>query len=126
MGNAIKMKKAIKIDVALQQVYEVEIQDGLQAIYDAIGNGCGIMERAGCIPNDNPKSLGDDLYVDEEGYIKGETYIVGGFQLELPNCSKEILANNGLILGANLEGESCDCEIDIEVVRKSVKWFVKR
>ena len=23
--------------------------------------------------------------------------------------------------GANLEGESCDCEIDIEVVRKSVK-----
>ena len=126
MGNVAKSKKAIKIDVALQQVYEVEIQDGLQAIYDAIGNGCGLMERAGCIPNKNPKSLGDDLYVDEEGYIKGEDYIIGGFQLNLPNCSKEVLANNGLLLGTNLDGESCDCETDVELVRQNVKFFVKR
>lgn len=126
MGNVAKSKKAIKIDVALQQVYEVEIQDGLQAIYDAIGNGCGLMERAGCIPNENPKSLGDDLYVDEEGYIKGADYIIGGFQLNLPNCSREVLANNGLILGTNLEGESCDCDTDVELVRQNVKFFVKR
>lgn len=126
MDNNNFLKKAIKIDVALQQVYEVEIQDGLQAIYDAIGNGCSLMERAGCIPNENPKSLGDDLYVDEEGYVKGEDYILGGFQLDLPNCSKEVLANNGLILGANLEGESCNCDIDVEEIRKNVKFFVKR
>lgn len=126
MKKTQQMKKAIKIDVALQQVYEVEIQNGLQAIYDSIGNNCEIFERAGCIPNDNPQSLGDDLYVDEEGYIRGENHIVGGFQLNLPNWSSEVLANNGLIIGANLEGESCDCEIDVDFIRKNVKFFIKR
>ena len=126
MGNATKMKKAIKIDVALQQVYEVEIADGLQAIYDAIGNGCSLMERAGCMPNKNPKSLGDDLYVDEEGFVRGEQYIVGGFQLNMPNCNPSVLANNGLILGANADGESIDHNCDIDQIRANIKWFVKR
>jgi hypothetical protein len=34
------MKKAIKIDVEKQKLELISIEDGLQAIYDAIGNEC--------------------------------------------------------------------------------------
>ena len=125
MGNA-KTKKAIKIDVVRQEVYEVELEDGLQAIYDAIDNGCNLMERAGYLENDNPNSIGDDLFVDEEGYVRGEDYIVGGFVLDLPNMPQQPLANNGLIMGHNHEGDSIDHSCDIDLIRKSVKWFVKQ
>jgi len=79
MGNATKMKKAIKIDVALQQVYEVEIADGLQAIYDAIGNGCSLMERAGCMPNKNPKSLGMTSMWTKKGLFAVSSTLLGVF-----------------------------------------------
>ena len=65
------MVKAIKIDVASQTVYEIEVaSEGLQGMYDAIGNGCDMVQIGMNFATPRNQRYGDSMWVDEEGLLR--------------------------------------------------------
>ena len=106
------MKKAIKIDVVKQDVYEIELSDDYKAIYGAIGNGCTIF----CAPIEFEN--GDTLYSDEEGLLHEK--MVGCFMME---NWKYPLVGNAIILGTDDEGDSIDAKSTIEEIKNKVTFY---
>jgi len=106
------MKKAIKIDVVKQDVYEIELSDDYKAIYGAIGNGCTIF----CAPIEFEN--GDTLYSDEEGLLHEK--MVGCFMME---NWKYPLVGNAIILGTDDEGDSIDAKSTIEEIKNQVTFY---
>lgn len=106
--------KAIKIDVVKKSVELIDLQDGLQPIYDAIGNQCTAFECPVTFPN------GDILYTDENGYINDLPQI-GGFSY--PDWQTPI-TGNGIILGVNHKnGESQNCITTVEQVKSVIRFY---
>ena len=106
------MKKAIKIDVVKQDVYEIELSDDYKAIYGAIGNGCTIF----CAPVEFEN--GDTLYSDEEGLLHKK--MEGCFMME---NWKYPLVGNAIILGTDDEGDSIDAKSTIEEIKNKITFY---
>lgn len=107
------MIKALKIDVVKQEVYYVDLKNGLDPIYDQIGNDCSTFAVPVILANR------DGLYVDDEAYLF-ENRLVGGFMLE---CTNHPLCGNALIIGTGYDGESQDCLTQIEEITNQIIWM---
>lgn len=106
--------RAIKIDVEKQEVYALEIEPGLQPLYDAIG--CDMIELPVIFCGQHA------LYVDEEGLLKPHL-IKGGFYFE--HFLSQPLIGNGIIVNGDDEGNDTDCLLTETEVRKMVKFLDK-
>jgi len=107
------MKKAIKINVEKQALELITIEDGLQPIYDAIGNGCSCF----CCPVSFMNE--DTIYCDDEILLDVDK-IKGGFIMEgwsVPLCG------NAIILGTDTEGDSVDVKSDFELLKKQIHFI---
>ncbi len=109
--------KAVLINVERQDILEIDLQEGLQNIYKAIGNNCDNIEAP--IVFDSKTHFGNALYCDGEIRFR-EDDIKGGFTLE--NWAYPIL-NNALIVGTNEHGEDIDHDCDIEDLKAQVVWY---
>ena len=100
--------RAILIDPFAKKVSEVQVEKGLQPIYDQIKAHC--FDVVG-LPRD------DAMYVDDEGlFRKGQEFFAIG-QYRSP------LGGRALILGTNDEGESVDAKCSLDWVRGRVRWL---
>lgn len=102
--------KAILINVHNRTVTEVDIDDGLDSLYKMLN--VRVVEIA---RNDLLRGQ-DVLYVDEEGLLKDNLFfdIDGGYQS---------IAGNGLIVGTDEDGNSCDAETPLEFVVEAVDFL---
>lgn len=106
--------KALKIDSANRTVTEIELGNGLQPIYDAIGNGCGTFTCPVRLPNN------DMIYCDDEGLYHP---FAGGFTFFDWNYP---IVGNALIIGHNNEGKSIDVKTQIDEVQSAIIWVGKK
>jgi len=104
------MKKAIKIDVENKTITEVLIDNGIDAIYKEIGNGCTIF----CCPYEFPNN--DAIYSDDDILMRIDD-IKGGFMFKEWHYP---LINNAIILGTDEEGDSVDCKTSINDLSKLI------
>ncbi len=105
------MKKGILIDVHNREIKEVQIEEGIDSIYDQIK--CDTFD---CVQIHEE----NDVYVDDNGLLnlneKSMFFNYKGFG--------QPLSGNGLILGIDHEtGESIDTTLTIEEVRKNVTFL---
>jgi hypothetical protein len=103
--------RALFFDVKEQKIKVYEISANFRDIYAAIGHGCTCFTAPVRFEN------GDFLFCDDEALLHEEEP-EGGFMLEgwrIP------IIGNGLVLGANLEGETVDCISNPEDFQ--VKWM---
>lgn len=107
--------KAIKIDARTCTIYEVEVAEGLQPIYDAIGNNCSMFECPIRFEN------GDAIFVDEEITYRQDD-MVGAWTMEGYDFGSPII-NNGLVCGSDYEGERVDVQTKIEDIRSKVRFY---
>ena len=118
------MVKAIKIDVASQKVYEVEVEsNGLQGMYDAIGNGCDIVQIGMTFAPSRNQRYGDSMWVDEEGLYRP---IIGGFKLggiEHPFCGNALIFGN--IDSPDGGQEFSDYTLPIDILKQHVSFVGK-
>lgn len=108
------MKKALKIDVEKQSVYEIILGDDYREIYPHLGNGCGIFTCPITFAN------GDTLYADDEGLLHLE--MIGGFIMPDWRCP---IVGNGVILGTDDEGDSVDYKSQIKDIEEKIQWLSK-
>ena len=102
--------KAIKIDAEYQDVYEIEMEGGLQSYYDAIG--CNTIERV-AFSDDH------DLVIDEEGLINGTTK---GFYF-----GSSVFYGSGVIVQSTPDGDWVSHNLQpavMDILKKKVQWFV--
>ena len=103
--------KAIKIDVVKKEVYEVNIEDTLEAIYEQIESD--MFEVALAI-----RPQGDVVYVDEEGLLKVSK---GWFTIQ---GQPQPLSGHGLVVGLDHHnGASRDVKVTVDEVRKIVTFM---
>lgn len=108
--------KAIKIDAENKQITEIEVTDGLQSYYDAIG--CDLITTATYIGN-------DCVYVDDEGLLKqptddeGNRISVKGFEI---NGYPQKLAGSGVVVGTTPGGDSTTPNLTVDVVKRLVTF----
>jgi hypothetical protein len=119
--------KCIKIDVVSKTVYEIEIEDGLQSMYDALDLGCEMIEKGFYLPIISAvesTSRIDTCFVDEESLVKGEDYIKGAFAFQ---AAKDNVYgpyfNNGLIIGCDEDGESVSHRQIFTTIKEQVQFF---
>jgi len=134
--------KAIKIDVEKQSIYEIEIDNTLQAKYKAIGNDCNLIEVGAYFPHNNIlRSFRDVMYVDEESLIKcttrAEMLKIGVFKLALPPANisdrycldrKSIIhtfVGSAIIVGTSNEGDTESHNISLSDVHARVLGFYR-
>lgn len=106
--------KAIKINVATQQVEEVTIGTDYKEIYGQIGNDCNLF----CCPVEFEN--GDVLYADDEGLLKDQ---IGAFMLK--NFSYPI-TGNAIILGSTEEGDSADAKTSVTEIMDQIVFLNKQ
>ena len=102
--------KAIKIDAKLRVVSEVEIdeKDSLHGMQEIVG---GLIEHA------HEVKEGEDLFVNEEGLLLGfEDF----FEYE---GAHQPFAGNGVIVGADAEGNSVGSKLSLADVIEKVKFL---
>jgi len=107
------MKKAIKIDVEKQTLELITIEDGLQGIYDAIGNECTTF----CCPVSFENE--DTIYADDDILLHTDR-IKGGFIMEDWQVP---LLGNAIILGTDMEADSVDVKSDIELLKNQIHFI---
>lgn len=98
--------KIIVIDPLAQEVRETTIPNTLQAMYNAIGNGCTCITSAAKLPN------GDSVYVDDDGLLHAQSNNIGGFFLRKLNINP--IVSRGIIVGVDSEGETVDCNTSVK------------
>lgn len=103
------MKKAVLIDAKSRQVRDIQVLDGLDGWYNAIG--CELVTVVTQLDD------WDSLIVDDEGLLKDPE------QFFLWEGYDQPLAGNGLIVGCDEEGETQDCRTTAEAVRGKVKFM---
>lgn len=108
--------KAIRIDVVSHSVYEVDVDPGLDAIYQQVA--CSLVTVPVTFPNE------DALYVDDEALLKPFADIPGGFVLD--SFGHQMLFGHGLILGTDDEGESVSVKSSVEEIRRQVTFITDR
>lgn len=105
--------KAIKINVENQKVYEVDHKQGIQDIYEHIGNGCTIF----CVPIVLDNS--DSFYLDDEALMHPDS-IKGGFIYNgYPFCG------NALVVGTDMVGEDIAVLSSVEEVKSLIRFISK-
>ena len=101
--------RAIVIDPFTRTIEEVEVDRGIQAIYDHIGASCFICASMSL--------TGPTMYVDDEGLLKaGQEFFAYRRLYPQP------LAGKCLILDTDDEGESIDCSLPLDQVREEVRF----
>lgn len=102
--------RGILIDPAKRVVEPVEIGDGLQPIYKAIGANVFTVIYLD----------GDALFLDDEGLFRDsqDYFALGNYP--------HPLAGRGLILGCTEDGESVDARLTVEKVLAGVRWLEPR
>jgi hypothetical protein len=122
-----KIMKCIKIDVVSRTVYEIEIEGGLQSMYDAMGLECEMIEKGFYLPIVSAvesKSHMDTCFVDEESLIKGDGYVKGAFSFQAAKGNVYgPFFNNGLIVGCDSEGESQSHRQIFETIKNAVQFY---
>ena len=99
--------RAILLDPTDNSRKVIELEDGIQAIYDAIGNGCRTFTCPLTLDN------GDAVYCDDEGLYNEN---IGGF-MDFDQWGSP-LVGRVLIVGTDYEtGESVDCKSNPEDFR---------
>lgn len=104
------MIKCIKIDVNNKVVYEVEINDNIQDIYNQLE--CDMFE---VVRIDGV----NDIYVDEEGLLKLNEDTKFFMYGEYP----QPIVGHGLIMGHDSKGNSISTTLTIEEVKEKVKFL---
>jgi hypothetical protein len=100
------MKKAILINANDQTIKEIEIADGLNPIYDAMG--CKIFE---CVNLDKNNTL----YIDEEGLLKSER--------KFWTYNDYMFVGSALILGfEHHTGNSISTNLTSQEVKNKIKF----
>lgn len=134
--------KAIKIDVEKQSIYEIEIDNTLQAKYDAIGNDCRLIEVGAYFKHTNIlRDFKDVMYVDEESLLKNDTrekaFKTGIFKLAMPpsNIGEEYVGDrrsviytfvgNAIIVGTSNDGDTESHNVSLRDVHERVLGFHK-
>jgi len=101
--------KALRIDVTNQKVYQIELAEGIQAIYKELG-----IDTFCCpVYFDNE----DCIYADDEALFKE---VQGGFFMKgwaYP------LINNCLVIGTDDEGGSVDCLTTAEELQNRITFL---
>ena len=119
--------KCIKIDVVSKEVYEIEIEGGLHSMYDALGLGCEMIEKAFYLPIISAvesTSRMDTCFVDEESLIKEDGYIKGAFSFQAARGNVYgPFFNNGIIVGCDSEGETVAHRQIFDTIKSSVQFF---
>lgn len=105
--------KVIKIDSANKTITQIELGNGLQPIYDAIGNECNCFSCP--VELDN----GDTIYADDEGLFHP---FEGGIMM--PYWDYPIMGNI-LIIGTGEDGESVDVKTTVEEITPLIQWVDK-
>jgi hypothetical protein len=105
--------KVIKIDSANRTITQIELEKGLQPIYDAIGNECSCFSCP--VELDN----GDTVYADDEGLFHP---FEGGVMMA--DWAYPIVGNI-LIIGTDENGESVDVNVTIEEITPLIQWVDK-
>ena len=104
--------KALKINSTERTVVDIEINDWRE-IAPAIGNNCNTFECPIILDNN------DSVYVDEEGLYHE---IHGGFMI---NGFGHVIVGNGIVEGADENGESCDVKTTKEELQSMIVWLDK-
>jgi hypothetical protein len=105
--------RAIKIDVIKHDVYNVDIQTGIDDIYKQLECETFTVPYA--------HANGDALYLDDETLVKGPESLIGAFAYkDYPN---QPLFGHGLIIGVDENGESQDAQSEIEKIKKNVVFL---
>ena len=100
--------KALLIDPSNKTVTEIEIEKGIQAIDNAIGNECTTFSCPITLENE------DTFYADDEGLFHD---ITGGIMMkdwQYPIVGKIV------VLGSNHKGESVDVKTNAEDLAKLI------
>lgn len=105
----MKTNRCILIDVQNESVTEVFLEDGLDAIYEALK--CSTFEAVNIRDN-------NDIFVDEEGLFK-----VNENTKFFQYGSSQPLVGNGLVTSYGDEGETIDTTMSVDEVRKEVKFL---
>lgn len=105
--------RVIKINVDNFQVEHIDIEGGLQSIYDAIGNGCTNIEAPYVLDN-------HAFYMDGEILLRPDD-IKGGFEID-----GNRFINSAIIVGTDNEGNDIDCTLPLFAVATSVEFLVVR
>lgn len=99
--------KAILIDVTAKTVTSVNIESGIDAIYEQLDCNCFDVVRL---------DEKNDVYVDDNGLsTKKDFFYIDG--------THQPIRGNGLILGCNDEGESVDTTISVEDISQRLKFL---
>jgi len=119
--------KCIKIDVVSRTVYEIEIEGGLQSMYDALGLDCEMIEKGFYLPiiaAVESTSYMDTCFVDEESLVKGDGYIKGAFSFRAAKGNVYgPFFNNGLIVGCDNEGESVSHRQIFDTIQNAIQFY---
>lgn len=105
--------RVIKINVDTFQVEHIDIEGGLQSIYDAIGNGCTNIEAPYMLDN-------HAFYMDGEILLRPDD-IKGGFEID-----GNRFINSAIIVGTDNEGNDTDCTLPLFAVATLVQFLVVR
>lgn len=98
--------KAIKIDVHSFTVSEILIENNLESYYKEIG--CTLVDRVAYDYN-------NDIVVDDEGLLKGETHFF--------RINDNLLAGNALIMSVNNKGEWDNHSVDINEINEKISFY---
>ena len=127
--------KVVKIDVDKQSIYEMEIENTLQAKYDAIGNDCRLIEIGTYLTHNNPLTdYRDVMYVDEESLIKWSTreevFNVGIFKFarfpsveHVPHSLIETFVGSAIIVGTDNEGNTTSHNVSLREIHNRFFGF---
>lgn len=107
--------KAIKIDVAEKEVYEVDLEarngSQLDSIYTLIE------AQPFCVGV--KLWTGDYVYVDDNGLLRDQRKVPGYFTIE---GQSQTLVGHGLVCGVDPQGESQDVVSTVEEIRRKVTF----
>ena len=103
--------KAILINAKTKEVKEVEMGRDYKEIYEQLD--CTMFQIGTYLPKR------DAIFVDEEGLLNGTDVF---FTYE---GAHQPFAGNGLVMGCDNVGESTDCKIKINEVKRKVKFYNK-
>lgn len=129
--------KVIKIDVEKQSIYQIEIENTLQAKYDAIGNDCRLIEIGTYLTHNNSLAdYRDVMYVDEESLLKWSTreevFNVGIFKFaRFPNIEHpaqsiiQTFVGNAIIVGTDNDGNTTSCNVSLREIHNRFFGFYK-
>jgi hypothetical protein len=104
--------KAIRFNVETQEVEQIELENTLDGIYNAIGNQCSTFEVA----KQFELSKGTiAILCDEEGRINGRPN--GAIFLSDLISFQQLVCGNAILLGCDDENDFIDCPLDLELAQ---------